>query len=266
MRWPVLLLACLWAMIPGGVAAQSGERAIEVTADQGLEWDKTQKLYIARGNARLTRGRTSIAAGILRAWYRDDGSMRGQVYSVEAEGDVRFTRDDLVATGGRGTYDTDKRVGRLSGAGLAVSSGDARLSAGEFIELHEDRRVVIARGGVRLARPGEELRADLLSLHFEPVETGGRGRTRLARVEAEGNVRVTSCAGTVQANRIVYDPRSGDAQLSGEVRLTRGNDRLEGAAAEINTRDGSMRVTSAPRGRVAVVLDKGGAPKGAPCR
>jgi lipopolysaccharide export system protein LptA len=51
------------------------------------------------------------------------------------------------------------------------------------------------------------------------------------------------------------------------VRMTRGNDRLEGAEAEINTKSGSMRVTSAPRGRVAVVMDKsGGAPQGAPCR
>lgn len=259
-------LALLVALMSGGAAAQTTDRAIEVTADQGLEWDKTQKLYIARGNARLTRGQTSIAAGVLRAWYRDDDSARGQVFRVEAEGDVRITRGDLVATGGRGTYDTDKRLGRLTGAGLAVSSGDARLTASEFIELHDDRRVVVARGGVRLVRPNEELRAAVLSLHFEPVETGGRGRTRLARVEAEGDVRVTSCTGTVQANRIVYDPQSGDAKLSGDVKLTRGNDRLEGAEAEINTKDGSMRVTSAPRGRVAVVLDKSGAPKGAPCR
>jgi lipopolysaccharide export system protein LptA len=71
----------------------------------------------------------------------------------------------------------------------------------------------------------------------------------------------------VQARRVVYNPQTGDAQLSGDVKLTRGNDRLEGAEAEINTKDGSMRVTSAPRGRVAVVVDKsGGAPKSAPCR
>lgn len=259
-------LAILAALLSGAAAAQTADRAIEVTADQGLEWDKTQKLYIARGNAKLTRGQTSIAAGILRAWYRDDDARRGQVFRVEAEGDVRITRGDLLATGGRATYDIDKRVGRLTGTGLAVSSGDARLSATDFIELHDDRRVVVAQGGVRLVRPGEELRAAALSLHFEPVEVGARGRTRLVKVEADGDVRVTSCAGTVQANRVVYDPQSGDAQLSGDVKLTRGNDRLEGAAAEINTKDGSMRVTSAPRGRVSVVLDKGGAPKSAPCR
>jgi lipopolysaccharide export system protein LptA len=259
-------LALLITLIPGVAAAQAADRAIEVTADQGLEWDKTQKLYIARGNARLTRGQTSIAAGVLRAWYRDDSTMRGQVFRVEAESDVRITRGDLVATGAHGTYDTDKHLGRLTGAGLAVSSGDSRLSATDVIELHEDQRLVVARGGVRLIRPGEELRAAVLTLQFEPVETGARGRTRLVRVEAEGDVRVTSCSGTVQANRIVYYPQTGDAQLSGDVKLTRGNDRLEGAEAEINTKDGSMRVTSAPRGRVAVVVDKGGAPKGAPCR
>jgi len=259
-------LVLLTALTSGAAVAQIADRAIEVTADQGLEWDKTQKLYIARGNAKLTRGQTAIAAGVLRAWYRDDDTRRGEVFRVEAEGDVRITRGDLVATGGRAVYDIDKRVGRLTGAGLAASSGDARLSASDFIELHDDRRVVVALGGVRLMRPGEELRAATLSLHFEPVEIGARGRTRLVRVEADGDVRVTSCAGTVQANRVVYDPQSGDAQLSGEVKLTRGNDRLEGAAAEINTKDGSMRVTSAPRGRVSVVLDKGGAAKGAPCR
>lgn len=259
--------ALLVALTPVGVAAQAADRAIEVTADQGLEWDKTQKLYIARGNARLVRGQITIAAGVLRAWYRDDDTSRGQVFRVEAEGDVRVTRGDLVATGARGTYDTDKRLGRLTGIGLAVSSGDSRLTATDFIELHEDRRVVVARGGVRLVRPGEELRATSLTLHFEPVETGARGRTRLARVEADGDVRITSCSGSAQAGRVVYDPQSGEAQLSGDVKLTRGNDRLEGAEAEINTKDGSMRVTSAPRGRVAVLLSKnGGERPGAPCR
>lgn len=258
--------ALLMALLPAGAVAQAADRAIEVTADQGVEWDKTQKLYVARGNARLTRGQTTISAGVLRAWYRDGPGARGEVFRVEAEGDVRITRGDLVATGARGTYEVDRRVGRLTGAGLAVSSGDARLSATDSIELHDERRVVIARGGARLMRPGEELRGAALSLHLD--ESGGRGRNRLARIEAEGDVRVTSCAGIVQAQRVVYDPNSGDARLSGDVRMTRGNDRLEGAEAEINTKSGSMRVTSAPRGRVAVTLDKsgGGAPQGAPCR
>lgn len=259
--------ALLIALMPFGVAGQAADRAIEVTADQGLEWDKTQKLYTARGNARLVRGQVTIAAGVLRAWYRDDGTNRGKVFRVEADGDVRITRGDLVATGAHGTYDIDKKVGRLTGAGLAVSSGDSRMTATDVIELHEDRRLVVARGGARLVRPGEELRARVLSLQFEPVETGGRGRTRLARVDAEGDVQVTSCSGTVRANRLAYDPQSGDARLFGDVKLTRGNDRLEGAEAEINTKDGSMRVTSAPRGRVAVVMNKnGGARPGAPCR
>jgi lipopolysaccharide export system protein LptA len=259
-------LALMIALAPAAVVAQT-DRTIEVLADQGVEWDKTQKLYVARGNARLTRGQTTIAAGVLRAWYRDDGAKRGEVYRVEADGDVRITRGDLVATGALGTYDTDKRIGRLTGTGLAVASGDGRLSATDVIELHDDRRMVVARGGARLVRPGEELRAAVVTLHFEPTDASRRRRTRLARVEAEGDVRVSSCAGIALAKRIVYDPQSGDAQLSGDVRLTRGKDRLEGAEAEINTRNGSMRVTSAPRGRVAVTLDKsGGAPEGAPCR
>lgn len=259
-------LALLVALLPAGAVAQAADRTIEVTADQGVEWDKTQKLYIARGNARLTRGQTTIAAGILRAWYRDSDAARGEVFRVEAEGNVRITRDDLVATGARGTYDTDRRIGRLTGTGLAVASGDGRLSATDVIELHDERRIVIARGGARLVRPGEELRAAVITLHFEPADSAGRGRTQLARVEAEGDVRVSSCAGLVQARRMVYDPQSGDAQLSGDVRLTRGNDRLEGAEAEVNTKNGSMRVTSAPRGRVAVTLEKGGGAPGAPCR
>ena len=204
--------ALMVALLPGAVAAQAADRAIEVTADQGLEWDKTRKLYIARGNARLTRGRTSIAAGVLRAWYRDDGTMRGQVYRVEAETDVRITRGDLVATA-RTAPTTRTSIRSPDGRRLAASSGDARLTATDAIEMYEDRRVVVARGGVRLMRPGEELRAATLTLHFEPVATGRRGRTQLVRVEAQGDVRVVSCTGTVQADRIVYDPQSGAAQL-----------------------------------------------------
>jgi lipopolysaccharide export system protein LptA len=59
------------APVAGPGAAKGGEQMIDVTADQSLEWYQTQRLYVARGNAKAIRGDVTIEADILTAHARE---------------------------------------------------------------------------------------------------------------------------------------------------------------------------------------------------
>ena len=55
--------------------AANSKEPITIEADQGIEWRKKQKVYIARGNARAARGDVAVQADTLTAHSRetDDG-------------------------------------------------------------------------------------------------------------------------------------------------------------------------------------------------
>jgi lipopolysaccharide export system protein LptA len=52
-----------------GLAGQDSGKPISITADKGVEWQQSNQVYIARGNAKATRGETSVSADTLYAYY-----------------------------------------------------------------------------------------------------------------------------------------------------------------------------------------------------
>src|SRR5258708_37335226 len=112
LRVRILLIAGL--VLPPAAAAHAqlgmadGTMPVNVQADNGIEWQQTQQLYIARGNAVATRGPAAIKADTLIAHYRqgksaqatgaqakDAGGGQGntEIYRVEAARKVVINRD-----------------------------------------------------------------------------------------------------------------------------------------------------------------------------
>ena len=69
--WVVLLASgSASAQTPGlgGFGGSDNGKPIGIEASQGVEWQQTNRLYIARGNARATRGEDSVFADTLYAY------------------------------------------------------------------------------------------------------------------------------------------------------------------------------------------------------
>ncbi len=73
---------------------------------------------------------------------------------------------------------------------------------------------------------------------------------KLQRVDAFGHVSVRTATETVTGDRGVYVPDTGIARLAGNVRITRGDNQLNGAEALVNLRTGISRLVSGDAGRV----------------
>ena len=105
----------------------------------------------------------------------------------------------------------------------------------------------------------------------DPLTSSGK----LKRVEAFGNVQIRTATDTVFGDRGVYVPDTGMARVLGHVRVTRGENQLNGPAADVNMKTGVAIMLSGPASRVqglimpndasAAAQTPGGAPKpGAP--
>jgi lipopolysaccharide export system protein LptA len=236
---------------------------IEITAENGIEWDKAAGAYIARGNARVTRAGRTVTADQITAYHRGQGTSKSDIYRVDAEGSVKLANDDSVMTADRAIYDNDNKVARMTGKSLTITTPDYKITARDSIEYWDEKRFAVARGNVVVIRSSDQMRADQAVAYFEPkdgsrpdpAKPGSSDGQRIARVEGFGNVYIASCQCYAHAEKGLYDPNTGTAVLSGNVRLTRGREQLNGETVEMNTRTGYTRVIAGSGSRIYATLE-----------
>ncbi len=300
MRRTILGLAA--ALLSSAAIAQGIDLSqggpIEVTAVDGIEWRQQDQVVIARGQARATRGGVTVDADRLVARYRPRGGEApaaqrpttdgptggGEIWRLEAEGNVVVTSATDRAEGDRAVYDMDQAVMVMTGGNLRLITPDNTLTARDSIEYWAQRRMAVARGNaVVVTNDGRRVRADTLVAYF--VENAAPGATAAAqppraqpaavlpgqpegtqpssieRVEAYGNVDIRTAEEVVRGDRAVYNPNSGMARLLGAVRITRGDNTLTGQEAIVNMKTGVARLVSAPGARVqGLVVPQQGQP------
>ena len=215
---------------------------VTVEADDGIEWISEKKMYIARGNAKATRGTTSVAGQTLTALYRQTKSEETEIFRLEAQGQVVIETPDRRVFGDRAVYDLDQAVAVVLGEDLRMITSNETITASESLEYWEKRQIAVARGDAVATQGARMIRADTLTAFFAP---GRDKKLEAVRMNAIGNVVVTTPQEVARGNEGVYNVRTGIATLSGNVKITRGETQLNGATAEINFNTGISRLLSA---------------------
>jgi lipopolysaccharide export system protein LptA len=289
---PALALLAVLALAPLGAAAQQLDLTqggpVEVTATDGIEWRQQEQVVIARGSARAVRGGVTLTADRLIARYRsragasaapangasgDTPMSGGEIWRLEAEGNVRIDSATDHAEGDRAVYDMDQAVMVLTGRALKLTTPQNVLTSRDSMEYWPGRRMAVARGAaVVVTADQRRIAADTLVGYFReqgaaaaaearpapaparnPVTgqaaTPGQG-SQLDRVEAFGNVEIRTTGEVVRGDRGVYSETTGMARLLGGVRITRGDNQLNGQEAIVNMRSGVARLVATPGQRV----------------
>ncbi|MDB5382176.1 MAG: Lipopolysaccharide export system protein LptA [Rhodospirillales bacterium] len=226
---------------------------------------------IARYRPRAAAGTAAPAAPAARppgAGAGDPTSGASEIWRFEAEGNVRIHTATDRANGDRAVYDIDQAVMVITGRDLWLTATDNRVTARDSLEYWPQRRMAVARGGAVVDAPeSRRIRGDTLVAFFleegaagapapRPVApptpgTPGQPQTgRIERVEAYGNVEVRTTAEVVRGERAVYSPVTSLARVLGNVRITRGENQLNGNEAIVNLATGVARLVSTPGARV----------------
>ncbi|MBR0645753.1 hypothetical protein GXW71_22310 [Roseomonas hellenica] len=278
---------------------------VDVTAEDGIEWHQQQQMVVARRNARAVRDGVTVEADRLIARYRpraggtpapapapgsEATTGASEIWRLEAEGNVRITTATDRAEGDRAVYDMDQAVMVLTGRNLSLTTPDNRLTARDSLEYWPRRRMAVARGGaVAEGQEARRIRADTLVGFFledppqpggvrtasapaparpppQPGQPGQPETGRLDRVEAYGNVEVRTATEVVRGNRGVYSPATSMARVLDNVRITRGQNQLQGTEAIVNLATGVARLISVPgapvQGLIVPQSEEGGTQPG----
>ncbi len=247
----VTMIGLLAAMVlaPGPArtqnAAETRQLPIEVTADQGIEWNQIERLYVARGNAVATRGEVRISGDTIAAAYEEHGQNDSEIYQVEVTGAVVVSAPGKTLHGDRAVYDLRQAVVVLQGSDLRAELGEQTVTARDSLEYWEERLTAVARGDA-VARGGDRtIRADVLTALFERQDDGN---LRAVRMNTHGNTKITTADEVVTGRDGIYDVVKETITLEGGVKITRKTMQLNGDRAEVDLRAGISRLLPSPDG------------------
>jgi lipopolysaccharide export system protein LptA len=208
-----------------------------------------------------------------------------EIYRLRAEGHVQIFTPTDHAQGDVAVYDIDQAVLVMTGHDLRLTTPNDVLTARDTLEYWPQKHMAVARGNaVVVTKDARRVAADVLVAYTEaaapssasgaakapaksataastsPAPSTGPGGTgtgddlttsgKLEKVEAFGHVSVRTPTDTAIGERAVYVPDTGIARLAGNVRITRGQNQLDGQEAEVNMKTGIARLLRGEAGRV----------------
>ncbi|QQG37320.1 MAG: ostA-like family protein [Micavibrio aeruginosavorus] len=227
-----LMALSLPAMAQQAVNSEK-DKPLEITAEQTLEWHRNDKKYIARGSAEAVQGAVRIHADTLSADYREGKTSNYDIYRMTAEGQVVITSQGNQAYGDKAVYEIDSGMAVMTGQALKMTAPNQILTARDKFEYGVTEGRLSAYGDVVVTRPNDKMQADKASAFFSQ-DAQGADRRKLERLEAEGNVIITTATETLRGDRGIYNAGTNIAEVTGNVKIIRGPNVLEGNRAEIN--------------------------------
>lgn len=255
----------------------SEDRPIEISADGGIEWQQDAQVYIARGNAKAKRGATEVYADTLTAHYRPMKGSGGEteIYRLNADGHVTIKGERQTVVGDQAVYDVDQQIGIVTGKTLKMTTATDIVTARDSLEWYDQKQIAVARGDAVAVRDTKRIRADVLTAHMtkdkppttpakpeKPASAAAPGKprnsptplgdadesSRISRVDAQGNVLVSTETDVGRGDFGVYNADSGIATLLGNVTVTRGPNTITGQYAVMDLNNNISRMMAAPAG------------------
>jgi lipopolysaccharide export system protein LptA len=256
--------------------AISEDRPVAISATSGIEWQQDARVYIARGDAIAKRGTTEVHADTLTAHYRPSQTPGSdtEVYRLDADGHVVIKGETQTVVGDQAVWDVDQQTGIVTGKALKLTTATDVVTARDSLEWYDQKQIAVARGdAVAIRDNSKRIRADVLTAHMtkakpadskpqvqpvkaapstpakkpgasvEPPGTNANDdSSRISRVDAQGNVVVSTATDVGRGDYGVYNADTGIVTLLGNVTITRGDNAIRGQYAVVDLNNNVSRM------------------------
>lgn len=149
-----------------------------------------------------------------------------------------------------------KQTGTLSNAfqGLGVSGDEPIQFEAESLEVREQDRLAIFSGAVVVRQNQTVLKTAKLTVFYEGQAATPAEQTaqQVRRLEAVGDVLVTSGNQTASGNKAIFDTKAKTIEVSGNVVLAQGDNVIRGPRLIIDINTGQARMEG---GRVQMLIE-----------
>jgi lipopolysaccharide export system protein LptA len=222
----------------------AGSGPIDITSDNGIEMQQSEKVYIATGNAVAKRGDRTLYGDTLMAYYRDvPNSSDTEIWRIVADGHVRITTPTETIEGDHGVYDLDLKTAVMTGGHLKLTTPKDVVTARDALEWYDEKQVAVARGNAVGVRDDRQIRADILTAQ---ISTAPGEDQRISIVNGDGHVIASRPDSIGVGDKGVYDLDSGLVTLTGHVTVSHGNNTMRGEYGVVDLQKGISRILPRP--------------------
>ena len=215
----------------------------KVEADNSIEYFEKQKIYVASGNAKASKGKFSINAQKITAFMSKTKS--SSLTHIEANGDVIIINNNTIAKSGNAQYDFKKKFIILKGNNQSVVSKKFRLLSKKFISFNDIDKIAKSEGDVKLFLSGPiSISSKKINAKFDKTNN------ILISAYAQGKVKIETKSETITSNSAKYDNKSNVISLNGNVIIKRDTSVLTGEKGYMNLKTRKSKIESSKSNRV----------------
>ena len=239
------------AFAPAATVAQDRNAPLTIEADDLLEWNQTDGVYTAKGNAVAVQGEAEIRGNLLVATYDPKAEARISDHNRNGQGVVQGR--DIERKRKQAIYNIATSDYRVEGPKASVSGTRGKITASNSIDLDtqpdETQKMTAVGTAVYTDDTGRVFAGDRLVALFAADGS-------LTSLDAKGNVSVVSGTGRkATGDAATYDAAAEAATVTGNVEIIDGANIMRGGRAEVDLRTGNSRMLSSGNGgRVSGVL------------
>ena len=187
MKTFLILFLCIFT--PNFVSAQ-GINPIEVTADNALSWDRTNRTFTANGNAIITQGKDSINAPNITAFY-DEGD-KIVIRQVIAEPNAVLKQPDQTLTANKVIADfKDGVLDTVTATKDVVLKTENEMLYGDQAIYNTQDRTISVTGNVRI-----EQEKNIMTGNRATFDMNTNISTMTASPQSGGRVKATFFSGS----------------------------------------------------------------------
>ena len=228
------------------MTTSSNKKPIEISADNGIEWHKNERKYIALGNARAQQGDLVVNSDKLEAYYVSSNQNDDNIHTIKALGNVKIKNKSAIIKGGeKASYILDKEYFIINGKNLTLNSKEDNLSANRKIEFWKSENIAVATGNAIAKKKNEyTISANKLAWYLDLMD--GKEDYKIKKIIGFENVKIESENEIAFSDKALYNGTTELCKLFGNVRLKRGNNFLTGDYAEVNLKTGISKLLPNP--------------------
>ena len=216
---------------------------IEIFADNGIEWHKNDKKYVALGNAKAISGGLSLKSDKIEAFYNDTKDSSMDITDVVANKNVIIQDKKMKIVGGNSAeYNIKKDYFKVNGSKLKLTSQENILRSNNKMEYWRSKGVAVATGGAEAQKENKFIvKADKLIWNLYEVN-----KKVNVKIIGFNNVPIRSNNEVAFSDKGIYNNITEVCKLFGNVRLQRGDSFLTGEYAEVDLKSGISKILPAP--------------------
>ena len=222
---------------------------IEIYAEGGIEWNKNKKVYIAKKNAEATKGKLTVKADLLEAYYDESSENNSDIKTLNALGNVLINDNETIIKGGKkASYNIRKERFIVFGKKISLVSQNDSISSNRKLEFWKSKNIAIATGAAEAVRDSKYvINADKLVTHLKTLKDGNY---EIKKIIAYNKVIIKTNNEIAYSDKALYNKNSEICKLFGNVKLKKGESFLTGEYAEMNLKNGISKLLPYPGNKI----------------